>query len=325
MRLFLTNINRHKWLQSVTLMDNVIKSGGKAIEATGEYELTIRLSAPYYPFLVELGVTRPFRFISSKAFINGTTKEGVSALSGTGPYMLSETKKDQYSIFVENPNYWGNKPSIKKVVVKVIPENQTRAMALEKGEIDMIFGSGMLDAESFNNFKNSKEFETKLSEPSSTRLLLLNTTDKILKDKNLRKAIQHIVDKKTIGKFILSDTESPADFVLAENVPYAKVGLKPYEYNMVEAEKILDEAGWIKSPNKKIREKNGEKLKIQISYNTNNPTDRSISEFLQGEFLKVGIELDLLGEEDQTYKDRLRAGKFQMAGYVSWGNPYEPH
>lgn len=321
----LTNINRHKWLQSVTLMDNVIKSGGKAIEATREYELTIRLSAPYYPFLVELGVTRPFRFISPKAFINGTTKEGVSALSGTGPYMLSETKKDQYSIFVENPNYWGNKPSIKKVVVKVIPENQTRVMALEKGEIDMIFGSGMLDAESFNNFKNSKEFETKLSEPSSTRLLLLNTTDKILKDKNLRKAIQHIVDKKTIGKFILSDTESPADFVLAENVPHAKVGLKPYEYNMVEAEKILDEAGWIKSPNKKIREKNGEKLKIQISYNTNNPTDRSISEFLQGEFLKVGIELDLLGEEDQTYKDRLRAGKFQMAGYVSWGNPYEPH
>ena len=83
--------------------------------------------------------------------------------------------------------------------------------------------------------------------------------------------------------------------------------------------------GIIRGRLKEIREKNGEKLKIQISYNTNNPTDRSISEFLQGEFLKVGIELDLLGEEDQTYKDRLRAGKFQMAGYVSWGNPYEPH
>ena len=35
---------------------------------------------------------------------------------------------------------WGEKPKIRRITVKVIPDNQTRIMALESGEIDLIFG-----------------------------------------------------------------------------------------------------------------------------------------------------------------------------------------
>ena len=100
-------------------MQEVDNSGGKSVEVAGEYELTLRLSEAYYPFLVELGVTRPFRFISPKCFIDGTTKNGVSDIVGTGSYVLSENHVDEYSIFKVNEDYWGEKPEIKEIEVNI--------------------------------------------------------------------------------------------------------------------------------------------------------------------------------------------------------------
>ena len=40
--------------------------------------------------------------------------------------------------FERNENYWGEAPAIQKITVKVIPDNQTRIMALENEEIDLI-------------------------------------------------------------------------------------------------------------------------------------------------------------------------------------------
>ena len=112
--------------------------------------MTVYLSDSYYPLLVEFGVTRPFRFISPKAFKDGTTKNGVKAMIGTGAYVLKSNKVNEFSVFERNENYWGAKPKIQKIIAKVIPDSQTRLLALESGEVDLIFGSGMVDAAAYN-------------------------------------------------------------------------------------------------------------------------------------------------------------------------------
>lgn len=320
----LANAPRHTWLESVRLMEAIDKAGGKSVEATSEYELTIRLDAPYYPFLVELGVIRPFRFVSPKAFINGGTKEGVSALSGTGAYILKENHKDQYAIFEANPKYWGEKPQSKQVVVKVIPDNQTRVMALEKGEVDLLFGTNMIDAEAYNRFSKMKGFGAAMSAPTSTRMLLINTADSVTGDLAIRKAIQHATNKETISKAIFSGIESPADLTLAPSVPYANLGLTPYEYNLAKAEAILEESGWKKVEGKKYREKEGKELAITLHYNSNNVVDKTIAEFVQGEWSKIGVNLKITGEEEQANRDRMKAGQFQIVFNISWGTPYDP-
>jgi nickel transport system substrate-binding protein len=320
----LSNLERHGWLESVRLMDEVNKSGGKAVEATGEYELTIRLSTSYYPFLVELGVIRPFRFISPKAFINGTTKDGVSSLSGTGKYILKENHKDQYAVFEANPNYWGEKPQIQKIIAKVIPDNQARVMALEKGEIDLLFGANLVDAETYNKFKDKEGFGGAMSDPVSTRMLLINTADATVGDLNVRKAIEHAINKKEISEGIFDGIETPADTILDKTVPYADISLTPYEYNIQKSETLLEEAGWKKSNSSKFRQKNGQELKITLSYNSNNPIDKTIGEYMQGELAKIGINLELQGEEEQANRDRMKAGKFQIVFNISWGKPYDP-
>lgn len=321
----LSNPSRHGWLESVRLMEAVNKKGSDAITITGEYELTIKLDAAYYPFLIELGTIRPFRFISPKAFINGSTKEGVSALSGTGAYVLKENHKDEYAIFEINKNYWGEKPTIETIIVKVIPDSQTRLLALEKGEIDLVFGVNMVDATAYNKFSTQKGFNGALSEPLSTRMLLMNTTDSIVGDLNVRKAIQYATDKETISKAIFSGIESPADFLLSKNTPYANIGLSPYIFDRTKAESLLETSGWMKIVGKKYREKEGKELAISLHYNSSNLVDKTIAEFMQGELTKIGINLTIIGEEDQVNRDRMKAGKFQMVFNLSWGTPYDPH
>lgn len=319
----LTNLQRHGWLESVRLMDAVNKSGGEAVSATGEYELTIKMAEAYYPFMVELGVIRPFRFISPKAFINGTTKEGVTALSGTGSYRLKENHKDQYAVFEVNPNYWGQKPSIQRIIVKVIPDNQTRIMALERGEIDLIFGTNMIDAQAYNRFLKLKGFKSIMSEPLSTRMLLINTDDPITGDLAVRRALQHATNKTAISQGIFDGIESPAPTLFAPSVPYADIGLKPYDFDYAKAEALLDEAGWIKSG--EYRTKGNQTLNIKFYYNSNNVVDKTIAEFMQGEMRKIGMKLDIIGEEEQANRDRMKAGKFQIIFNISWGTPYDPH
>lgn len=319
----LDNSKRHSW-ESIPLMLEAEKSGKKAVEATGEYELTLRLSSAYYPLLTELGVTRPFRFISPKAFKDGITKNGVTKMSGTGPYILKSNKIDEYSVFVTNDKYWGKKPNIERIVAKVIPDEQTRLLALENGEIDLIFGPNMISAEAYNTYSNKPGFKAIMSEPVSTRMLLLNTTNPILKDVRVRQALSHATDKVKISKGLFNGIESPADTLMSKNTPYSDIGLKPYEFSLEKARALLDEAGWGKVDGKKYRQKDGKDLEIILNYDANKVTDNDIAEFLQSQYQKIGVHLNIKGEEEQGYRDRMKSGDFEITFNIGWGIPYDP-
>lgn len=318
------NYKRHSWLESMKLMKAVFESDQKPIEATGEYELTIRLGKPYYPLLTELGVTRPFRFISPKAFKNGGTKKGVSKLSGTGAYVLAENHIDQYAVFKANSNYWGKKANIETVIVKVIPDNQARILALKSGEIDLIYGDNMIDANTVDQFKKDSKFTVAMSQPVSSRMLMLNTADSILKDIEVRKALSYAVNKVAVSKGLFNGIEVPADTLFAKNIPYANIDLKPYLYDIEKAKKILDKAGWVKTANNKYRSKNGKELVVRFNYDTNKVTDKLIAEYLQYEMSKIGVQIKLVGEEKQSFQDRQKSGDFQIMTGYTWGTPYDP-
>lgn len=309
------NKDRHTWLEMMQLLVGV--------SAPDDHTFVIELSEPYYPLLTEIGVTRPFAMISPAAMKDGSTKDGVNEYIGTGPYVLSEFVTDEYAIFTANENYWGEIPEIKTITVKVIPDNQTRILALEKGELDMIFGKNMIDADAINQYADSDEFTVALSDPTSTRQIVLNTTDPILKEQAVRVALQHATNKQAISDGIFYGLEQPADTLFASTVPYCDIDLEPYAYDTAEAESILDGAGWVKGSDG-IREKDGVKLNLDLLYNSDSVTEKSIAEYLQSEYQKIGIGLNIHGEEEQSYRDSMKAGNFTMVFNICWGTPYDP-
>ena len=309
------NKDRHTWLEMMNLLVGV--------SAPDDKTFVIELSEPYYPLLTELGVTRPFAMISPKAMKDGSTKDGVNAYIGTGPYVLTDFVTDEYAVFEANENYWGEQPKIKKITVKVIPDNQTRILALEKGEIDMIFGKNRIDADAINQYTGNDKFTVSLSDPTSTRQIVLNTTRDVLADKEVRQAIQHATNKQAISDGIFYGLEQPADTLFAKTVPYCDIDLEPYAYDVELAQSMLDEAGWVVGADK-IREKDGQKLNIDLLYNSDSVTEKAIAEYLQSEYQKIGISLNIHGEEEQSYRDNMKAGNFDMVFNICWGTPYDP-
>ena len=309
------NKDRHTWLEMMNLLVGV--------SAPDDKTFVIELSEPYYPLLTELGVTRPFAMISPKAMKDGSTKDGVNAYIGTGPYVLTDFVTDEYAVFEANENYWGEQPKIKKITVKVIPDNQTRILALEKGEIDMIFGKNMIDADAINQYTGNDKFTVSLSDPTSTRQIVLNTTRDVLADKEVRQALQHATNKQAISDGIFYGLEQPADTLFAKTVPYCDNDLEPYAYDVELAQSMLDEAGWVVGADK-IREKDGQKLNIDLLYNSDSVTEKAIAEYLQSEYQKIGISLNIHGEEEQSYRDNMKAGNFDMVFNICWGMPYDP-
>lgn len=309
------NKDRHTWLEMMNLLVGV--------SAPDEDTLVIELSEPYYPMLTELSYIRPFAMISPECMIDGSTKDGVNGYIGTGPYVLTDFVTDEYAVFERNENYWGEAPAIRKITVKVIPDNQTRIMALESGEIDLIFGKNMIDADAISQYLDSEQFTVGLSDPTSTRHIVLNTTHEILGDLAVRQALQHATNRQAISDGIFYGLEQPADTLYASTIPYCDVELEPYAYDAKEAARILDEAGWVMGSDG-IREKDGVKLQLDLLYNSDSVTEKTISEYLQSEYLKLGISMNIHGEEEQSYRDNMKAGNFDMVFNICWGMPYDP-
>jgi nickel transport system substrate-binding protein len=318
----LDNANRHSWLESIRLMLEVEKTGKESVRVLADNKVEIEFAKPYYPFLVELGVTRPFRFLSPKCFIEDKTKDGVSCYVGTGSYTFVNNEVDQLATFEVNDTYWGQKPEIERIVAKVIPDNQSRLLSLRSGEIDMIYGLQLIGAQSFKEFEKDSDFGTALSSPVSTRMLILNSASKNLNDTKVRQALSHLTNKTELVDNIMLGLEKPADTLLAKNIPYADIELAPYQYDVSKAEQLLDEAGWVKEGN--VRMKDGKPFEITLSYDSDKVVEKSIAQYLQSEWAKVGLTMKLIGEEEQAHRDRLKQGDFDLSFNISWGTPYDP-
>src|SRR5438270_161445 len=59
---------------------------------------------------------------------------------GSGPYVISEWRRGEQITLDYNPNWWGKEPSIKRVIIRIIPEATNQKLALSKGDVDFTGG-----------------------------------------------------------------------------------------------------------------------------------------------------------------------------------------
>jgi nickel transport system substrate-binding protein len=312
------NKDRHAFLG---IIDKI-----EGFEAASPLVFRLTLNTAYYPCLDDLAVVRPFRFLSPAAFPDdGDTSKSIKYASGTGPWKLKETKLGEYDLFERNDGWWGGVPSPANILVKVIPDPVTRALAFESGEIDLIYGQGQINFDTFDRLKKSSGISANISGPLGTVTLALNSAAGPTKELAVRQAIQYMTDKASIIRGVTLGTQIQAETYFAPSVPYCDIGLKPYQFDISKAASLLDGAGWKLPQGKKIREKNGQPLNIDICFVGNNAEQKAIAEVLQGQAAAAGIALNLLGEETDSFYRRQKSGEFGMIFSDTWGPPNEPH
>ncbi|MBC5921326.1 nickel ABC transporter substrate-binding protein, partial [Bacillus pumilus] len=279
----LKNKDIHSWL-------GVIKKIKKT-EAVDKKTFKLTLTKPYYPTVQELAVVRPVRFLGEAGFPkNGDTSKGIEKPVGTGPWVLKTYQKDDYAIFERNDHYWGEKPKVKEIKVKVIPDAETRVMAFEKGDVDVLYGEGTISLDAYKQLEASGKYETKMSEPVATRQLVMNTKVDQLSDEKVRHALQYAINKKSMVEGVTSGLEDEADHILPTNMPYTSdIKVKSFQYDVDKAKALLDEAGWTLPKGKTVREKDGKTLEFSMMYDSAESIQKAMAETLQAEWGAIGV------------------------------------
>lgn len=318
------NKERHAWLALVNLIES-----WKALD---EYTFEIKLSSPYNLTLTELSLPRPFRFLGLNGFLPDSEKRGgahqkIAAPIGTGPWVLKEQKLGQYDYFERNPHYipktadTQERGNIDAVKIYVLPEANSRILALETGQTDILFGEGNFNIENFVRLSSLPDFAGEKSEPRITCLIALNSNRSYTKDANVRKAILHAVNKDIILQYILRGQEYRAERLFNPGTAFSDIGTV-YACNPQKSEELLTQSGFVK--NGVYFEKNGTPIELNLHYLGIDPKQKAIAEAVQADLEKVGIKLNLRAEENTLLTSLHQNGEFDLIFNRTWGPPYEP-
>lgn len=224
---------------------------------------------------------------------------------GTGPFKLKEWKKGSYIILERNKDYWKEgKPYLDQIVLRVLPDGAARAIAVEKGEVDLAPMTALPPAEiqrlsAMDGFVSSQEGSEGLG---PIMWLELNLREKPLSELKVREAISLAIDRQKLVDVIWYGNGKPARGpIVSANPNHFDESLPPFEFDPAKAEKLLDEAGY-------PRKDGGARFTLTQNYLPYGEEWVRQAEYIRQALGKIGIEvttqsLDMGGWLKRIYTD----------------------
>ncbi len=215
---------------------------------------------------------------------------------GTGPYKLIKLQKDQLGRIISanliaDSNYFGSVSLIKNIIFKFYLSEEEAVSAFNRKEVDGLLLQTAQNKNQLRGLPNSSVFSL-----SSFRVyaIFTNTDNKILKDDNVRKAINYAINREDLLNKILNGEGKVAIGPIPPGMSGSSPDLEGYKYNPGKAEEILEKNGWKKNADGIYAKKLG-KDKEETSLKFTIITTKSIqlvSVLIRNYLKNVGIESD---------------------------------
>ena len=208
---------------------------------------------------------------------------------GTGPFKFVEWKTNTHVILERNPDYWGDKALLDRVIFKVVPEEGARMIALQTGDADMVLFPAPTQLPALR-----KDPKFAVHEVGGIRVVFIGMHAGLppLDDVRVRSAMLHAVDRKTILENIMEGSAVAARGVLAPGV----FGFKDMAWTAStpttgpRRKALLTQAGCAPGPDG-IMQKGGQRLTLSwLAARGRYPKDGEITEAVQAMLKDVGIE-----------------------------------
>jgi peptide/nickel transport system substrate-binding protein len=229
--------------------------------------------------------------------------------AGSGPYTLTEYVNKQQAVLTANKNYWGTeKPKFDKIVLKQIDDVNTQKLLLQKGEVDLAIN---LTAEQAKELKND----------AAVKLSFASTLDffHIVQNRSIEgpaskpevwQAVRYALDYEGLRVLCGDGTKTPYSVI-----PEGMLGAEPIntaKQDLAKAKEILAKAGLA----------DGFTVDLEYPALSIDGVDFAlIAQKIQEDLSKVGIKLNLKGEEIGLFLDRMRSSKMPTA-ISMWGPDY---
>lgn len=271
------------------------------VKIVDDYTVQLLLDYPYAPLLSILA-SQEGSIISPKVL-----KENPDQLMdhpvGTGPFLFEHWKSGQEISLNKNKDYWGEKPSLDRVVFKVVPEDATRLALIETGEAHI---NDQVPVTELDRIVASDSMGLYRTEGLAVEYIGFNTSKKPLDDIRVRKAISHAIERDSIIKGVYNDVGTLANSAMSPKVFGYSENVAPFDYDLNEAKKLLKEAGF---------EDN-----LNLTLLTNDRKERiNMAEVIQSQLKGIGVNIEIQVMEYGSYIDTIDKSDHDLF-IGGWGN-----
>lgn len=242
---------------------------------------------------------------------NISTNQYNQAPVGLGPYKFVDHTAGQSITLAANPDYWGGKPAVDKVVIKVIPQPATALQELQSGDVQYVTTSD--NPVAFSQIPPMANISNiALSRPLNGVLtwFLYNTKDSVLQNATLRQAIGYAINRTELAQ------KAYYGYALGMNGFYLEGkwfnAAAELAYNPAKATQLLDQLGY---PQGTCR------LTLEFAFHPLYGMDVE-AQVAKEQLSKVGICLTLWSGDYATWFAKVHVdGNYQLALRASMVGP----
>jgi peptide/nickel transport system substrate-binding protein len=292
------------------------------IEKVDDYTVKFTLNQPLAPILANMAM--PMFNIASPTAIEkygadyGTPEVGFVC---TGPYKFVEWVTGDHITLTRFEDYWGEVPgNVDNIVIRVIPDNSARFLALQAGEIDAMEQANIEDLRSVEGLSDVYV----LTRPAlNTAYVAFNYHVQEFNDKRVREAIAAAIDKQEIVDAFYGGYGDVAENFLPPLVWGHNSDVKGVQYDPDRAKELLAEAGFPDGLSEVTLE-DGTKTPLILYYmpvvRFYYPDPEAMAEAMAAQLAAVGVQVKLeLAGDWATYLDMRRNGELVGLYQLGWG------
>ncbi|WP_377297908.1 ABC transporter substrate-binding protein [Rhizobium sp. SGZ-381] len=288
-------------------------------EAIDAQTVKVTFKKPTLGFIPTLGYHGSI-LISPKTLAQPATQQAdLGKTSGSGPYVVESWKEGDHVTLVKRKDYnWG--PSavghtgpgyLDRITYKIVSEPSLRVSAVQSSQADVAYNA------SPQELKSLKDEGFTIATPRYLGFVngwAINTKLDPYNDVRVRQALQAAINRQEIIDTVYTPDWKLATSFIQSNVPGATDQSALLAYDPAKAEKLLDEAGWVKGADG-VRAKNGKPLTLTLHSNPYLATAKAIDELIAQQLGKIGWKVDIRAFDVVTFTDRVKYGGPTVPAY----------
>lgn len=230
-----------------------------------------------------------------KTFDN-TPSDGRPMVGG-GPFLLERYRQGETAIFTANPHWYGDKPSIRSFGLQTFRAPDAMITALASGGLDAALGVPPTGLPALQ----SAGIQTQAQPALALRDLIINSNPdkpahRELLDRDVRRAMEHAVDRKEIAEVAWVGKATPGGSVLPpvsalNGQNWHNSRLQTVSFDLDEARRILDRLGFARGEDG-VRLAHGHRMEYEVMFSEDEkgPGDRAF-QIIKQDFESIGIRL----------------------------------
>jgi len=275
--------------------------------------------------------------ISGKAA--GADYQNNPPVVGSGPFQLTQYKRDSYAVMTANKSYWGGAPKIDEVDFVFYQSADTMVQEMKSGALQGCWG--VLDAE-YRQLQNDPTYKpVAYVDPELYELAMNCYTgpslgNPALKDWHFRQALQYAVDHDKLVQIAYGGLAQPATSVLVSHLwsnpdwHWQPPADQMYTFNLAKAGQMLTAAGYPLKNGVRLN-KQGKPIVLRLWSRSSSDSSQSAGKLIAGWFDSLGLKVVLSVMDDGAIDDgiyNMKSGTFTPNYDMflwGWGGDPDPN